>query len=340
MRLVVVVALLACCACGPPLEVNLSKEMTPDQMADRATHIFIGEILQHRVESWPFLRIPGEPFSIQGIGKWMVLVRDVKVDMLIRGSEERTVIPIHEIFWTGGTMGNWNSTRNQERYLFLVRREGHRYHVVRDYWRSIFPYYGGNHKRLPLSDRSPILERFALLNHLPGRGYARGFGDPYRSDPGLALSEWRRAKLQRGLLRHPDRRVQLRACEALLFLQMAQDECWERFSPEERRTLNHFHNVLDPVREFEANRRFELDPMSRWKMELRQWSWSPDGQKSMLRLFTTIRKPSLRAHFCREFLKLYPSDTDNGCPPDRPPPATIVTMDGDVPLTGEWPTDH
>ena len=33
----------------------------------------------------------------------------------------------------------------------------------------------------------------------------------------------------------------------------------------------------------------------------------------------------------------YPADRDNGCPADQPPPATIVTEKGDVPLAGSWP---
>jgi hypothetical protein len=45
----------------------------------------------------------------------------------------------------------------------------------------------------------------------------------------------------------------------------------------------------------------------------------------------------MRADFCKFFLKQFPNDHDNGCPADRPPPATIVTENGDVPLTGPWP---
>ena len=32
----------------------------------------------------------------------------------------------------------------------------------------------------------------------------------------------------------------------------------------------------------------------------------------------------------------FPNDTDSGCPADTPPPATIVSQDGDVPLPGRW----
>jgi hypothetical protein len=29
-----------------------------------------------------------------------------------------------------------------------------------------------------------------------------------------------------------------------------------------------------------------------------------------------------------------------GCPLNQPPPATIVTENGDVPLDGDWPQQH
>jgi hypothetical protein len=56
-----------------------------------------------------------------------------------------------------------------------------------------------------------------------------------------------------------------------------------------------------------------------------------------LRVLTTIGHPPLRREFCREFVEKFPADTDNGCPTDKPIPATIVTADGDVPLVGDWP---
>jgi hypothetical protein len=57
------------------------------------------------------------------------------------------------------------------------------------------------------------------------------------------------------------------------------------------------------------------------------------------RLFTAVSNRSLRTRFCREFQRRFPDDRDNGCPADRPPPATIVTKDGDVPLNGSWPVE-
>jgi hypothetical protein len=57
----------------------------------------------------------------------------------------------------------------------------------------------------------------------------------------------------------------------------------------------------------------------------------------MLRLLTTVNRPRLRREFCRLFAQRFPNDHDNGCPADQPPPATIVTKDGDIPLIGAWP---
>ena len=55
-------------------------------------------------------------------------------------------------------------------------------------------------------------------------------------------------------------------------------------------------------------------------------------------MLTAINRPSVRRELCRKFMAKFPNDTDNGCPAGKPPPATIVTEDGDVPLVGEWPT--
>lgn len=57
----------------------------------------------------------------------------------------------------------------------------------------------------------------------------------------------------------------------------------------------------------------------------------------MLRILTTINDRELRSRFCRDFQRRFPNDSDHGCPPDRPPPATIVTELGDIPLSGAWP---
>jgi hypothetical protein len=57
----------------------------------------------------------------------------------------------------------------------------------------------------------------------------------------------------------------------------------------------------------------------------------------MPRLLTAVNRPTLRREFSRLFAQRFPHDHDNGCPADQPPPATIVTQDGDVPLLGPWP---
>lgn len=341
MRLVVIAALLACCACGPPLEVNLSREMTPDQMANRATHIFIGEILDQRFESWPFLRIPGEPFTIQGRGKWMVLVRHVKVNAVIRGTESRAVIPIHEIFWTGGGSGHSNSTEDAKRYLFLLRREGYRYHIVRDYFRSVYRVYG-DRRELPLDDKHPFLERVALMNYWVGSGDSLKSPTIYGTDRMARLSEWREAKLLRGLVRHPSREVRWKACRDLVAAKQGLDECWDAMAPRERAAI--VASGTGP-RWWEGVEKANNDARKRsWKrffLRLRHYSTNDlEMLRDQLRLLTTVNDSRMRAEHCSGYMMVYPGDTDNGCPPDCPLPATIVTKDGDVPLTGAWPADH
>ncbi len=48
--------------------------------------------------------------------------------------------------------------------IYLVRLENQRYHVVRDWWRSIYPVTGGPHSRLPLDKSHSLWERIALMN--------------------------------------------------------------------------------------------------------------------------------------------------------------------------------
>jgi hypothetical protein len=74
---------------------------------------------------------------------------------------------------------------------------------------------------------------------------------------------------------------------------------------------------------------------SRWYERMGNAVSSNDIDK--MRLLTTINQSALRREFCRRFAQRFPNDHDNGCPADQPPPATIVTKDGDVPLIGAWP---
>lgn len=316
--------------CGPGLEFNTSQEMTRDQMLQRATHVFVGVIEKHDLEFSPFFRVPGDNSRY-----WRILRRTVRVEMVLRGSEQRNVIPIYEIFWTGGTSGDWNLTHNKERCLFLVRLENGRYHVVRDWWRSIFSITSGRHTRLPLDESRPFWERVALMMWWVQPGWAPAFGY-FRNDPGDALTPWRTAKLLRGLFRHPDADLRLAACEGLLHFYYAQDECWEALAPEDRRLLNQYHNVIPPENAWRDNRRWELNAYSQWS-ELAPRTNLSGEQMSDLRLLTTLNNQRLRREFCRKFQRRFPQDVDNGCPADRPPPATMVTENGDVALTGAWP---
>jgi hypothetical protein len=67
------------------------------------------------------------------------------------------------------------------------------------------------------------------------------------------------------------------------------------------------------------------------------WWWTHYTDRDSRRLLTTVNVRELRAKICRLYEREYPGDKDTGCPADRPPPATIVTEHGDVPLAGDWP---
>jgi hypothetical protein len=330
-RLFLGTLLLFTTGCGTMLHFDKS-EMTPDQMLARATHIFVGVIeKQEIVSAWPILRIDGAPTDARPL--WKILRRRVRVEMVLRGSEPRTQIDIYEIFWTGGTTGDWNNTHNGERDLFMVRKEGGEYHVVRDWSRSIFPIYSGQHARLPLDDSHSFWERYALMNWWVGPDWSWGMTLRPHRDPGGVLGIWRVNKLLRGLLRHPSHDLALATCEALLHGGYGQDECWDTLSADDRKMLERYYNVDSPEDAWRWNRHFEAIAHEAWD----EWSKHPESEMDDLRLFTTMSNPRLRAEFCRLFQKQFPIDHDNGCPADRPPPATIVTEDGDVPLTGPWP---
>src|SRR5262249_26776900 len=160
--------------------------------------VFIGVIEKHHFDFWPFFRITSPGENPADAKYWKILRREVRVENVIRGAESRKRIDVYEIFWTGATTGDWNATRDGERDLFLVRVENGRYHVVRDWSRSIFPVTTGPHRHLPLDDSHPFWERIALMNWwiLQNDDTARISG-PYfiYSDPACSLSPWRIVKL-------------------------------------------------------------------------------------------------------------------------------------------------
>jgi hypothetical protein len=307
--------------------------MSPDDMMARATHVFIGVIQAQQYESWPFLHLspPGQdPVTAKC---WKVLRRKVRVEMVLRGAESRGQIDIYEFSGTCGAVGDWNSTRNGERALFLVRVENGRYHVVRDWWRSIFPVTSGPHSRLPLDGSRPLWERIALMNwwmersdHTTKISYPQ-FG---YNDPGNALGLWRTVKIERGLLRHPSRDIRLAACGELIAMTgWGQDECWEMLSEQDRAYVwDKFHCCSAAV-------------VAEWRQNLQKfdasWWWASFGTRDERRLCTTVSDLKRRTELCRMYEHEYRGDRDTGCPADQPPPATIVTERGDLPLLGPWP---
>jgi len=323
--------------------------MKPEQMLQQATHIFVGVIEKQEFEDWRIAWLYryswlGQKFPwFFPSDRYQPLRRRVRVEMVLRGTEPRSIIDIYEVYWTGATTGDWNFTHDNERDLFLVRLENGRYHVVRDWWRSIFPIMSGRHTRLPLDDSRPFWERIALMNWWVQPGANRGLVDNSHGDPQHALLQWRPVKILRGLLRHPDRNLQLRACEKLLNWRVAQDECWNSLTPEERKMPDRYYNGINPASAWEQNRRFEKQyALQSWNGLIREKNFSPNAVERIwaideMRLYTTINNRRVREEFCQLFLKEFPDDKDNGCPAGQPLPATIVTEDGDVPLLGQWP---
>lgn len=163
-RVAVLAGFSALVSCGPGLTLNKS-ELSQQGILDRASHIFIGVIEKHEHQFWLNLPVPRDEKNL-----WTILRRQVRVENVIRGSEPRQVIQVYEFFWTGGASGDWNFTQDGGRYLFPVRLENGRYHVTRDWWRSIWPIRSGRHARLPLDASAPLLERLALLNFWEGPG--------------------------------------------------------------------------------------------------------------------------------------------------------------------------
>jgi len=315
-----------------------------DEMLSRASHVLIGVIENHEFASWPLFRVSlsGEysgvyPDAERHAGEaryWKVLRRRVRVEAVLRGIERRKIIDVYEVFWTGGATGDWNSTHDGERAVFLLRIEHGYYHVVQDWWRSIFRVTSGEHTRLPLNNAQPLWERIALMNWWIQRNdAAMRITYPYfrHNDPGGGLSLWRTVKLERGLVRHPSAGVRVPACRELLLLAgWGQDECWEALSDEDR---IHLHD----------SGYFCCSPadVATWRRENQErgavWWWQRYRDQEARRMLTAMNNRTIRAEFCRLYALEYPGDKDTGCPANLPPPATIVTEAGDVPLLGPWP---
>ncbi len=152
MRLTAVVCFaLVLTGCDYGLVFNNTPEMTPDQMLGRASLVFIGVVETHHFDNYPYLTQPTADGPY-----WRILRRRVRVEAVLRGTEPRKWVDVFEIFWRGGATGDWNATQDGDRYLFLVRVEDGKYHVVRDWWRSIYELHSGRHDQMPLTDAAPF----------------------------------------------------------------------------------------------------------------------------------------------------------------------------------------
>jgi hypothetical protein len=298
-------ALLLLSGCGPGLVFNPSPRMSSDEMLARASHVFVGVIEKQQFDSWPFFHVSAPGENPDNLKHWKVLRRRVRIEMVLRGSEPRRLVDVYEIAWTGGTTGDWNYTKPGERNLFLLRVEGGHYHVVRDWWRSIFPVSSGPHTRLPLDDSRPLWERIALMNwwlqHSDRTTEIQHSSFNY-NDPGDTLGLWRAVKLERGLLRHPSAGVRIPACRELLSIGgFAQNECWEMLSEQDRAHLadGGYHCCTAAEIAAERNGMHERDALP-------LWARMPDRDER--RLLTTMNNRSLREIFCRLYECEYPGD--------------------------------
>jgi hypothetical protein len=107
-----------------------------------------------------------------------------------------------------------------------------------------------------------------------------------------------------------------------------QDECWETLSDSDREHLHDSGYVCCSADDI-AKERGQLQ-----KFGMSMWMAADRESRRML---TAVSNRQLRTEFCRLYTREYPGDRDTGCPADQPPPATIVTERGDVPLIGPWP---
>ena len=109
MWCVLVIATFTFASCAR-LERN-SSEMTPEQILQRASHVFIGVIEKHEFPNRFLFRVTGE----QAEG-WFVVRMKVRVETALRGTGSRPEMDIYEAFPGGGLAGDWDLTQNGRRY--------------------------------------------------------------------------------------------------------------------------------------------------------------------------------------------------------------------------------
>ncbi len=310
-------------SCAPSLKFT---PQPGNQLYTRSSHLFVGFAVGSVYPFFPFFSVPGEKPN-----EWRIVRHQLSIETVLIGAEKRPLVYVYEIVPAGGRSGDWNYIVKGQRYLFPVRVEDGVYHLSGDHWRSVSAIHSGRHDRLPLDGSQPIHERLSLLCFWIAPDHSSSFPRAFSHLNSFSL--WRTFKILRGFLRHPEERVRLRACMELVTVGLAQDECQPMLQPGAFKDES-----LTPENEIlQNNRDFERRAQNEWRQRKRRALSDPDSRDD-LRIHTTIRDPALRTHFCGEFVRLFPADTDHGCPADRPPPATIVTEAGDIPLTGPWPT--
>lgn len=73
------------------------------------------------------------------------------------------------------------------------------------------------------------------------------------------------------------------------------------------------------------------------RKEMEDWNGAVAAKDVDSKRLLTAANRHPRCEFGHLFTQRFPNDHDNGCSADQPPPAAIVTQDGDVPLIGPWP---
>jgi hypothetical protein len=95
-------------------------------------------------------------------------------------------------------------------------------------------------------------------------------------------------------------KVRLVACEDMLHIGMAQDECWDSLDPSDRKSLNKFWNIVAPEESGKQNRVFENYAPKQWDRTVSRATLTFDAM-SELRLSTTINNSALRREACAKF---------------------------------------
>jgi hypothetical protein len=72
----------------------LSRSQSRDEILSRVSHVIIGVIESHKLESWPFFRV-SLPRDVGETKYWKILRRRVRVKTVLRGLESRNSVDVY-----------------------------------------------------------------------------------------------------------------------------------------------------------------------------------------------------------------------------------------------------